>query len=438
MRSQVPGNSVAAALPRRLPSPERTRHLTVLGILCFLCGLTIEFKLDFLGDLYLIEPVVLVLAFQCLLSSGGGKAFVPRLFFGFIAAGLLTFLGYLLSDLAAANDPWQYLRGWARVGFLITDTVALLVLAAHGRQNIWWLLLGAGVGGIVALAIGGAPISQWKSGYGEYAAILVVALAPLLPRVFGAAIVGALGALCVVLDYRSLGAICLIVAIVMLWQPGNRNRGSVLRWVWLGIAGAIASVLIFEVIDATQELYADRREQSNVGRYVGLVVAWRAIAESPVLGYGSWAANDKFSRMYREESEKMRRDRRHPREQSTRSIMPHSQLLQSWLEGGVLGATFFVLYGIHLLRSLYWIALRRHADLVGPLFLYIQMHALWHLFFSPFLGLHRVRIAIAIGIIGVVVHEMRAARKRRMGPRGQPTGAAPAPAAKPALKLKPG
>jgi O-Antigen ligase len=366
-------------------------------------------RLDVVGDMYLLEPLVSLLAIQCILSTGPGKNFVAPLFVAFVASGCITFCGYLLSDLAVANEPWQYLKGWGRVAMLIVDCAALMVLAARDRHNTWWLALGIGIGGVAALAVDGVSPTQWKLGYGEYVAILVVALAPLCPAFLSIALVLAFGAGCVFADYRSLGAVCLIVASAMLWRRTGIKEGIAKNILRATMVTAVAAMVVGTLLWFTQEEFAERRQESNIGRYVGLVVAWRAITESPLIGYGSWAADEKFGRMFKSEVESMDRNNRRPGILNS-SLLPHSQLLQAWIEGGVLGIAFFGLYGWRLIGALRWFAFQRPFDMVSPLFLFFVVNGIWNLLASPFLGMHRINIAIAVAVIAIAAHERKVVR----------------------------
>lgn len=402
-----------ATRPPATHFPPRAIRITGLGILCFLCGTTVDVRFDLGGGLFLIEPLIALLALQCLLALGPGKSFVAHLFLGFIVAGLVTFSGYLLSDLVAANEPAQFLRGWGRVGFLILDCSALMILAAHGRQNIWWLAVGIAVGGIASLGLAGAPISEWKSGYGEFVALLVVALAPLAPAPLAAAFVGSFGVLCMFLDYRSLGAVCLLVGMAMLWQPPINGGNALRRRLLIGLTMAIAITAVIATVTLTKEEFSERRQQSNIGRYAGIVVAWRAITESPLIGYGSWAADRRFGRMFQMEIAQLERENPSARGDGrssgsdNQSILPHSQILQACVEGGILGIAFFVLYGYHLFRGLHWFAVQGGKDRLRSLFVFLLMMGLWHFFASPFLGSKRIEIAMAVAVIFVAAHERR-------------------------------
>ena len=398
---QSAGGDPAAIRP--VKNPEQAIRITLTGFVTLLCGLAIGVKLDLVGDLFLLEPLVALVALQCVLSRGLGKYFDATVFLGFVGAGLVTFCGYLLSDLMAANEPWQYLKGWGRVMFLIADCAALMILAAHDRRNLWWLALGIGAGGIASLLVEGLPLTQWKLGYGEYAVMLVLALAPLLPALFAIVLILAFGAICLFADYRSLGAVCLIVGAVMMW-PRSGMRTASNNWMRITVVMGLATTVLAALLWITHEDNAERRQQSNIGRYAGLVVAWRAITESPIIGYGSWAANEKFGRMFKAEVEAMDRNDRSPLP-TTRSLLPHSQLLQAWIEGGLLGLAFFMLYGWRLVGSLHWMTLKRPRDVLSALFLFSLVNSLWNLIGSPFLGAHRIGIAMAIAVIAVCAHE---------------------------------
>jgi hypothetical protein len=407
----------ATAPTVREPAPARSTRDSVLAVAAFVCGVAFQIKLDVVGEIYLLEPLIVLIALPCLLVRGPGKGFVAPVFLGFLGAGLIMFCGYLLADLVAANEPWQYLKGWGRVLLLVLDSAAMMVLAAHGRQNIYWLALGIGVGGIVSLLLEGVPLTRWKIGYSEYLVVLLLALAPVAPAWLAGVLIGAFGVLCIALDYRSLGAACLVVAAIVLWRHTHRRKSIARNWLLLAFVCLTLAMALATLLSATQQQYFERREQSNIGRYVGLIVAWRAIVESPLIGYGSWAAERKYARMLRDETQRMNQDRNHSIEVSE-SLLPHSQFLQAWIEGGLLGVAFFVLLGIRLAGALRWFALQRPVDAITPLALYFLILGAWNLAASPFLGIMRVYIAIAVALIAVAAHERRTWMNQKLDSTG--------------------
>ncbi len=398
----------------------RSLRLTTLGLACFLCGTTVGVKIDVVGEIFLLEPLLVLLALQCILSRGLGKGFVAPVFFGFMAAGFATLCGYLVADLLAANEPWQYVKGWGRVILLVVDSATLMLLVAQDRRHIWWLVLGMGAGGIATLLVEGVPITQWKLGYGEYAAMLVLALTPLVSARMAMLIVAGFGVACFVADYRGLGAVCLIVPAFML---GRSNADRAAGRIWKGsVAILVGIVAVASLLSLTQAQYAERRLESNVGRYVGLLVAWRAISESPLLGYGSWAADEKYTRMLRDEVARLSDDPTR-RLDPGKSLLPHSQLLQAWVEGGLLGIAFFLVFGWQLLVTLRWLAFERKPDRLTLLFGFLIVTGLWNLAAGPFLGFMRIYIAMTVGVIAVCALERRvSAQPNRLSIRGSWTG----------------
>lgn len=418
---------------RTFPPPKVRRRQPLSGsalqsAAIFLCGTTVSIRVDLVGEIFLLELLLFLLALQCMLARGLGKGFAAPVFFGFIAAGMATLCGYLISDLVAANQSWQYLKGWGRVAFLIIDCAALMILAAQSARYLWWLVLGMGLGGMTALALQGLPFDTWKLGYGEYCALAVVAVAGLIPRALGVLAVIALGVTSLILDYRSLGAASLLAAGLLGFQMlgFQPERNLLRRSLAVAISAALAIGLLLAALSATDDQYDERRQLSNSGRYVGLVVAWRAITESPFIGYGSWAAEERFTRMLREEARPFEARLNRPMDVG-RSLLPHSQFLQSWVEGGLLGTTFFLVYAWGLIAALRWFVLYRANDRLQPAGVYVLVLGLWNLLASPFLGFTRIFIAIAVAIIAIAYHERATAAAASRGRRHPKLQAAPVP-----------
>jgi O-antigen ligase len=76
------------------------------------------------------------------------------------------------------------------------------------------------------------------------------------------------------------------------------------------------------------------------------------------------------------------------------SAATHSQILQAWVEGGILGVSFFLVFGFQLLKTLPAQLLSRRTDLLTPTLLFYQLYALWSLFMSPFAATTRLLIAL--------------------------------------------
>src|SRR4030066_183482 len=139
---------------------------SLLALLSFLLGAAIDIKFGLVGELYIVEPILLLVAFLLLITKGSGGAFRAPIFWAFVFSAVVTLTGYIISDLFVGSLPSQYLRGWGQIGLLASNCASLMILTAHNRQNLWWFMLGTGVGGIAYLAIQGVPLHTWKLGYG--------------------------------------------------------------------------------------------------------------------------------------------------------------------------------------------------------------------------------------------------------------------------------
>jgi O-antigen ligase len=213
------------------------------------------------------------------------------------------------------------------------------------------------------------------------------------------------GITCVYLDSRAQGAFALASAVA-LWSrsgPSPRGAGNGAAYVRLLAVGTLLLVVLLVAVAKTQTTYGDRRDQSNTDRFTALAISLRAITKSPVIGYGSWGqGTDAYA-------EDLERSLIASGQQSFRTdiFVAHSQLLQSWMEGGLFAATFFIVYGYYLLRNLLYVSLQRRADGLTPLFAFVLTMATWHLFMSPFGGDHRLQIAVGIAVICALEKERR-------------------------------
>ncbi len=384
---------------------DKLYRLDLLAGASLLCGATVGISFSFIGQMYLAELMLPVLALFVLVFRGDGGSFGQPEIITIIFAAFLTFLGYAVSDMAAATEAAQYLRGWGRLGFLIIDVVALVLLAAQSPRYLWWFLVGSAVGALLELLAHHAPFTQWKIGYGAPISSLVLASTFLLPRRFGVVVATSMGLINIALDSRVQGAIILAAGAVLWARLGGRHGKAVFgRLAIIGVltAGLLSAALVF-----TQKEYGERRADSNIGRAAGLLVGMRAIADSPFIGLGSWTRNEAYADMVRKEI----REAKGPGDQRPRVssdlFRVHSQIMQAWVEGGLLGATFFFVYGYLLVRTARWFVVRHPLDIYSPLFLYIVFDSLWHLLASPFGGEARLQIAVATAVIAISTLKLR-------------------------------
>ena len=406
-----PGIAISRSRGRRRAAP----FPVALAIIAAACGALSAIRQDLGGELFLGELALIPVGLLSLIAWRGRRLLADPLFYGLIAAGLLTFAGYVLSDLAAGTPEQQYVRGWARVAFTLADAVFLGLLAVNDARVLLAFALGYGLGTAgVSAGSGFGLLTEWKIGYGQGLSLAFLALVGILPHRARAFAVLAFGAASVLLDYRSLGGVMIAIGAVLLVRAARPDAPLLVRrsFVSIAVVGAIAIAVLIAAVGATRDEYGARWASSNAGRTLDLVVGLPAIWASPLVGYGSWA----FSRELGSEArsalaERLTTESGRRTADAVRTYFPHSQLIQSWYEGGILGISFFVVYLAVIAGTLSRVARVRPLDAASPLLLYVLTIGLWNVFMSPWGGNHRLAIALAIGAVFVVRAERRLARR---------------------------
>lgn len=384
-------------------------RLDVVAICALAVGFLFAFDVEWIGRLFLGEILVLLVAAGLFLSGRAMPWFNPSILLTVLAAGAVTLAGYAIADAIVASDPQQYLRGWGRVVLMIGNCAGLIMLAAFGPRTLWLVIAGLGAGGIVNLLSAGTPIVQWKLGYAEYVTYVLFCAFSLLPRWLAIPLAMSFGAVNIFLDYRSIGAACILAGVIAAFGRRDAARRS-RRAAMIGIGFGIGVAVIAYAVTATNTDFSKRREASNIGRYVGILGAVDAIADAPFFGYGSWARDPGYARANFNELENSRALGGNNFDLGT-ALLPHSQILQAWVEGGLLGMVFFGVYGFWLLRTLYWFTMWRPYDSLTLPFLLILITAAWAVIGSPFLWYTRINIGLAFAIVAIVGVERRILQK---------------------------
>jgi O-antigen ligase len=395
-----------------------------MAFLAFVCGLVSPVKLSLVGDIYLTEIILVLAAGASFASPRESRLLEDRSFHSLLLAALATLAGYILSDLVQGSRPDQYLRGWGRVLLVILDFLCLSVLASRSRMHLWWFVLGAGIGGVLYLRfVTGAPLALWKFGYADPIGLIAAAAGGMLPLRLASLGFAALGLKSIVSDYRSFGAICFLIA-TYLWvraaNPSEPFAGSG-RMLKLALAGVAALGITVALLSATDTGGNGRRDESNAGRRAAIEVGLIAVAESPLIGHGSWTEDKALAKLFLKRQLELRGLKDAGWEAGT-TFSPHSQVLHAWVEGGLLGTVFFWFLLYSLLKNLGWFLQRRPLDILTPSLLMFVVITLWNLFMSPFSAPHRVFIAVGALVAVLMAMERREASEvSRTSPIGEST-----------------
>ena len=243
-----------------------------------------------------------------------------------------------------------------------------------------------------------------------------------------------LGGISVYLGSRSLGATVILTAVV-LWLR-NRNFGKALLTrlnlknilaggVILGLAlWGISSLYSY----AAQGGYLGQEAQlkfiAQGGGQFGLLLGGRseilasarAIADSPLIGHGSWARDPAYRvYLYRLIDLGYQRSQAEmDRYVNESDLIPaHSHFFQAWVWAGILGAIFWLVVLRLVIQAL--IKSNRHPNSLYIFAMFISISAIWDIFFSPFGSFMRIRWAIQLVILlNAIYHSNQIQQKQAM------------------------
>jgi hypothetical protein len=252
----------------------------------------------------------------------------------------------------------------------------------------------------------------WKFAFAYPATILVLVTVPryfgLWPSVLGS--IG-LGFLHSILAYRSLGAVCTMLGLMIATRAiPLRLRKVVFIYCFLLTLATLPWMANRMLGDSS-----GRASRSNVERSAMLQAAWESFLASPVIGNGSWFSRSNVWDMFLV----IRSTREHeaggglgfdPR--SFEGVAIHSQILTALAEGGVLGATFFFTYGALIVWGIWYLLTDATWNSLMPIRLCILISSLWGFFMSPFSGIARVWISLTLALMLILLEERNAHRYR--------------------------
>ena len=384
--------------------------LVLLGATCF-------WELRFIGAVTLTE-----------LLLGGVLLFgIPRVreFLAsreakmILALGLVWLIAQIATDYFRGSAFRDWSRGWGRITLYLINFSGFYLLLRRREWRITWVLIGLALGMLVAAALRvGSPYFRpdalWKFHVALPVTYLITALFLSRPRsLLYPVCLAAIAGVSLWLGFRSYAGVCL--AAIALWcgylwqshQPAPRDLKPTRAWLSaVSVVGLVTAVFMSSVIAASGALGDDERfrTEQQIRRGVGLLgnhpiaqpigliaggrgeflIALRAIADSPLLGHGSWAKNFRYTDMWmalagEENIAEIRVEQVERREPGL--IPTHSHVLGAWVEAGVGGAIFWG-YVLFLAYSVLALSIRTNQP-HGPFLLPIFTLFIWDIFFSP-------------------------------------------------------
>lgn len=399
----------------------RIRNGSAAGdAMSFLIPVTGFLEFDLVGRLF--APEILLLVLLLFLLPTRGRLLLeplPRTVIILAAAWLLS---QVVTDLIRHTPAADYLRGWAKIGFLGLNFAAIYLLTAGSSKRLVLFALGLVVAGILEVTLNpgiyteGAP---WKFGYGAPATMLVVLVAVAMTgrggkSIVPACLIWAAGFASLLLEFRSMAGICFLAGAYLLARSWLRDRRpgrpvrlrtiAILLILGLAAGWAVLELYAYSAESGLLGHDAQRRYELQSSSGVPLLLAGRseifassrAILDSPVIGHGSWAKDFEYLGVFEDiyASLGLVVDRR----MIESGLIPtHSHLLGAWVEAGLLGAVFWLFVAYLIVVAVRATLQANHR--LDPLLVFVMTKFGWDILFSPFGATQRYAAAFYITVL---------------------------------------
>lgn len=416
--------SFSGPIPEQQPAPSLASILVFAGI-----GFSQAFRINIGGQLTVFE----------ILSMGGAllAAFNPprqgwlpaeKVFFKGLFAWLLI---QMLTDAARSIPLTDMAKGIARITTFGTAYVCLSCYVMRDLSRLGGLLFGLGLSYIASFYLYTAVdevAEPWKWCWGPALTFSLIgamlALRWSKAMVWRLCLLG-LAALHLAFNFRSFGAICFVAgATPWVWPLVRpvpvwvRMAVSILGFMLMAFAyGQLASS---GTLGQAAKMKYEMQAKQDSGPFSFILggrpeyrAASKAIAQSPLLGYGSWAKHPDF--VYElHDPERGEFDARRFASALDLGIIPsHSHLLGAWVDGGILPALGWGalwIYAFLLLNRVDWSKMAP-----DPLVLLLGGGLLWAILFSPFGSGNRLTTALSFCVL---IHRAAMELRIRMAPGG--------------------
>jgi hypothetical protein len=403
---------------RRRPPFRSNKRLALLGMkkgsglfedaLCFVVPSLSCIEVNLIGRMFITELALLCLLPFLILRRGALlKDKLPRMV---LLLGAAWFASQVITDLIRNVQMDDLLRGWAKIAFTIINFSALYLLM--DRKPRRFVLYSAGMATGFLLQTHTTPdpgfgVDPWKFGYsypftsyGVVAAVFIQNLAA--GRWIAPAVLIILGVVNFYMGTRSVGLTLFMGAGLLLFKDLGRNflahhtKLVIVAAVILGCVGLWGVIQGYEYAAASGFLGPDAQEkyETQTSGDLPLILSGRpeivgavmAIADSPILGHGSWAKDKEYVIQLMETMQRLgvefRIDTKDDPEYSE-LIPSHSHLFGAWVEAGVLGAVFWTFALVITGRALL-VFLTSERNWLDPLIVQSILEITWTILFSPY------------------------------------------------------
>lgn len=406
----------------------------------FLLGFSCIPEVEVLGRLMAADLLFLAGAFLALVDRPARP--LPAAIYTLLILGSVWLLGAVFTDLYRDSTVADWARGQSRIVITLAGIAFLSAQAARDPDWVpcFWLGLVIGLGlKPFLIEQWGFADNPWKFGLAEAALGLVLILIERLrPEghvrwLAGVIGIGGLAIVSLFQDFRSQFALLAVIAVALvLREPIRRvffEKG--VRLLPLAVAALPACAFIWSISwtyetlaeegalgrEAQLKYYAQSRLDLPLivaGRNE-LLVSYRAIEDSPIIGHGSWARDPDYVKelIYLLERRGMFVT---PTLRQQDLIPSHSYIMSAWVDHGILAVPFWLAVLAVLIGAiLHCLAGNpRHREMI----LCISVLLLWDVLFSPFGSTERILLAASC-VIAVFARSPASGEQPAPGVRGR-------------------
>jgi hypothetical protein len=388
-------------------------------------GVACSFTVHLVGELPITEAVLLFLL-PILVALDIRKILRPGLRPIFLLMGVWL-AGQVATDIYRSTATVDWMRSDANIVFFAVDLACLAVLIGRIERRKIFFMGAFAVGSLLSARFQPTLIiaqDPWKFGYSTGVMLMVVLLScffynrrwypVVLLLLAGMAVINLL------MNFRTpvlsvLLTLVLVVPVVperfgrlrLLPRVGTRLRVVVLAAMALG--AGFAAVGLLHLVTASglagqdAKLKNESQSRSSGGILIGgrpeILISSRAVIESPIIGYGSWAKDLRFVEMLHDFQAEhfIKTDLQDEEDQSKGLIPTHSHIMGAWVWAGILGTAFWAYVLWLVLRAIMQVSVLRPRN--APLYAWLFVGLAWDILFSPFASTRRVTESIILIII---------------------------------------
>ncbi len=430
--------------------PAAGQRSRAMDLAAFLFGLGAVTQTRVIGALALTEIVLAVLAPVLLMRQWRRLRQTHAI--TILALGLLWLASALLTDYYREVAPNDMIKGSFAIVLLLTTFIGAFAILAPDLRRVRWMALGFAVSAVISVFVfrsqallGRAQASgvepealiNFKTVYAYVLFWVLLGFVALCDERWPRVTAGVVLASAFAFLLGGLRSIFLVVGLSGAAMAVGQSLPSLARFarqsqIATGIAAAIAiwgaSSLYGAVVErgwmgAEEQVKYESQSRSELGLLAGraeFLSSLAAVADSPLLGHGSWARDRKgYGFRLVTATGGGRRDillRAASISAGTALIPCHSHLLQGWVWHGLAGGLFWMVVG-----GIVVIYVRRALGVLRPVrgyALLLMLMAGWDILFSPFAFRPRWAVVFCICVLSLAHLRRIAANERAGGRRG--------------------